>query len=78
MLNNLVIDKLKEVMKLQDIIKTDELYYKSRLEKTYNVGEISLSIVFLRDIHEGHLSLKDVDDKQSKFVNEIKNIYMKV
>ena len=30
LLNDWVIDKLKEIEKLQDIIKTDELYYKSR------------------------------------------------
>ena len=29
LLNDLIIDKLKEIIKLQDIIKTDELYYKS-------------------------------------------------
>ena len=29
-LNDLIINKLKEIIKLQDIIKTDDLYYKSR------------------------------------------------
>ena len=30
MLNNLIINKLKEIIKLKDITKTDELYYKSK------------------------------------------------
>ena len=30
MLNGLIIDELKEIIKLQDIIKTDELYSKSK------------------------------------------------
>ena len=30
-------------------------------------------LMFLRDIHEGHLSLEDADNKQSNLVNELKN-----
>ena len=30
MLNDLIINKLKEIIKLLGIIKTDELYYKSK------------------------------------------------
>ena len=37
---------LKEVVHLQDIIKTDELHYKSKRRKVYNFNEYSLSIVF--------------------------------
>ena len=33
-----------------------------------------MSIVFLRDIHEGHLSLKDADDGQRNFAAKIKNL----
>ena len=36
MLNGLIIDKSKEIINLRDIIKTDELYYKSRPGKTDN------------------------------------------
>ena len=59
---------------MQDIIKTDELYYKSKRRKIYNFSEYSLPIVFLRDIHEGYLSSKDADDEQSKFANKLNNI----
>ena len=51
---------------MEDVIKTDHLYHKSKNRKNYNLSKYSLPIVLLRDIHERHLSLKDVDDKQSK------------
>ena len=59
-MNDLILirDKLKEIVNLQDIVKTDNLSYKSKSKKVYNFSEYSLSI-FLRDIHEGRLSLKD-------------------
>ena len=59
MLNDLIINKFKEIIKLQEID---------------NFTEYSFSIVFLRDIHEGYLSLKDADNEQSKFANNLKNI----
>ena len=76
--NDLIIDKLKKIVKFQDIVKLDELYYKSKHTKTYKriytyFSEYSLPI-FLRDIHEKYLSLKDADDEQSKFANKLKNI----
>ena len=30
--------------------------------------------VFLRDLYEGHLSLKDADDKQSNFAAKLKDL----
>ena len=33
----------------------------------------SLPIAFLRNIHEGHLSIEKADNKQSDFANELKN-----
>ena len=56
---------------MQGIIKTDNLHYKS---KVYNFSEYPLPIVFLRDIHEGNLSLKDAIDEQSNFSVKIKNL----
>ena len=32
-----------------------------------------MTYCFLRDIHEGYLSLKDADNKQSKFATQLKN-----
>ena len=72
-LNDLIINKLKQIIKLQDIIKTGYLYYKSKSRKIYHFTEYSLPI-FLRDMHEGYLSLKDADDVQSKFANKLKSI----
>ena len=51
----------------------DNLNYKSKSGKTYNLNEYSLPIAFLRDIHEGYLSLEDADNKQSNFTTELKN-----
>ena len=69
MLQDLIIKKLKEFIKLQDIIKTDELYHKSKRREIYNFSEYSVSIVFLRNIHEGYLSLEDADN----FATELNN-----
>ena len=46
MLNDLIINKLKEIIKLQNIIKPDELYYKSKRREIKNFCEYSLSLVF--------------------------------
>ena len=73
-MNDLIINKLKETIKLQNIIKTDELYYNSKHRKVYNFSEYSLPIAFLRDIHEGYLSLKDADDEQRKFASKLKSV----
>ena len=48
---------------MQDIIKIDYLYYKWKLRKIYNLTEYFLPIVYLRDIHEGCLSLEDAGSK---------------
>ena len=53
LMNNLIRAKLREIVKLQDIIKNFDLNYKSKRGKTYNFGKYSLPIVFLRDIYEG-------------------------
>ena len=64
LMNDLICVKLKEIVKLQDIIKNDyqirfRCFDKSKRRKTYNFGKYSLPIVFLREIHEGYLSLED-------------------
>ena len=50
MLNDLIVYKFKKIVKLLDIIKTDDLYYKAKCRKIYNFTEYSLPIVFIRDI----------------------------
>ena len=66
-MNDLIRAKLKEIVNLQDIIKTDELNYKSKRRKVYNFSEYFLPIVLLIDIHEVYLILKYADDVQSNF-----------
>ena len=64
-MNDLIRDKIKTNVYFQDIIKTDNLCYKSKNRKVFNFSEYFLSYVSFRDIHEGHLLLKDTDDEQS-------------
>ena len=40
--------KLKEIVILQDIIKKDDLNYKSKRGKTYNFGKYSYQLFFKR------------------------------
>ena len=73
-MTDLIRAKLKEIVNLKDIIKTDKLNYKSKRKKVYNFSEFSLPIAFLRDMHEVYLSLEDPGDKQSNFAAKLKNI----
>ena len=41
--------------------------------KKFNFSKYSLPIVFVTDIHEGHLSVGGSNNKQSSFANELKN-----
>ena len=61
--NDLIRTKLKKL--LQGIIKNDDLNYKSKREKTYNFGKY-----FLRDIHEGYLSIKTLNQHQNQQQNQ--------
>ena len=58
--NNLIIDKLKEIMQSQNI-KLDDLECPTKRGK-HSFSKYSLPVVFLRDIHEGNLSLEDPDE----------------
>ena len=73
-MSDLIHEKLKKIVNLQDIIKTDELHYKSKRKKVYNFSEYSLPITFLRDIHEGYLSLEDGDEERNNFAAKLKNL----
>ena len=72
-MNDFICAKLKEIVELKDIIKIDDLNYKSKCGKAYNFSKYSLPIVFLRDIHERDLSIEKADNKQSNFANESNN-----
>ena len=74
LMNDLICFKLKEILKLQDIIKKDDLNYKSKPGKINNFSEYSLPIVFLRDIHNRYLSLKGTDDELTNLAVEFKNL----
>ena len=57
MLNDSIINKLREIIKLQDIIRTDDLYYKLKRRKTYNFSENFLPIVFSKMLMMNKVSL---------------------
>ena len=65
----MIINKLKEFIKLQDITNTDHVYYKWSPKKIIILVNILYQLFFKR-----YLSLKDADDEQIKFVNELKSI----
>ena len=44
-MNDLVLAKLKEIVNLLNIIRTDALHYKSKRRNVYNFKEYSLPIV---------------------------------
>ena len=46
LVDDLIRIKLKEIVKLQDIIKKDEINHKSKRGKAYNFGKYSLPIIF--------------------------------
>ena len=46
MINDLACANLKEIFNLQDIIKTDELHYKSKGRNVHSFNEYYLSFVF--------------------------------
>ena len=46
LVNNLVREKFLKIVNLQDIIKKDNLNYKSKCGKTYNFGKYSSPIAF--------------------------------
>ena len=46
LMNDLIRAKLKEIVELQDIIKKDDLNYKSKRRKTYSFSKYSLPISF--------------------------------
>ena len=48
LMNDFIRTKLKEMVKLQDIVKKDNLNYKSKRGKTYNFGKNLFPIVFNR------------------------------
>ena len=71
-MNDLIRAKLKEIIELQNIIKKDDLNYKSKRGRLIILVNFTV-YCFLRDVHEGHLSIERPDNKQSNFANELKN-----
>ena len=69
----MIIDKLKEIMQLQNNIKLDNVEYTAKKRNVIILAS-ALYLLFLGDIHEGHLSLKDADEKQIQLVKKLKDM----
>ena len=50
-MNDLIRAQLKEIVKFQDIIKKDNLNYKSKRRKAYNFGKYSLFSEFFSELY---------------------------
>ena len=68
MANNLICAKLREIVKLQNILPKNDLNYRSKRGKTYklmvNMVNVMVNIHYLllfKGIHEGYLSLENAD-----------------
>ena len=48
LMNDLIFDKFKKNVNLQEAIKTDELHYKSKRRKFYDFNKYSLPFVFFK------------------------------
>ena len=68
-MNDLILSKLKGSVEFQDIIKKDDLNYKSKHYQKFQ-SIFTTFCFFLRDIHKGHLSIEKANNKQSNFTNE--------
>ena len=64
----MIINKLKEINQLQNIVKSGQLYYKSKTKKHYIFSK------YLLHIHEGNLTLKNANGKQSNLANTLKSL----
>ena len=59
-LNELISNKLKKIIELQNSIELDKLNYKK-----YDFNKVPLSSIFLRDIYTNNLSIEIADNKHS-------------
>ena len=71
----MIIDTLKEISQLHNIVESAELGMKNF--KKYIFSKYYLPIVLLRDIHEENLTLNDADEEESMLVNIKVNINIK-
>ena len=68
-LNNLISNKLKKIIELQNSIELDKLNYKK-----YDFEKVSLPSKFLRDIYTKNLSIEDADNQQSDLYKRLNNL----
>ena len=68
-LNDLISNKLKEIIEVQNSIELDKINYKN-----YIFNKVSLSSIFLRDIYPNNLSVENSDDEQNDLFKMFGNL----
>ena len=71
---DLIIDRIEEIMQLQNNIKLDKLEYKSKRGKCFGFSDYSLPVNLLRDIQERNLSLEVGNKEQIQLANELRDV----
>ena len=57
-MNDLILDRLKEIKKLQSNFELNKVHYKPKSERN-NFSNIALPVMFLINIHTGVLSIEE-------------------
>ena len=63
-MTNLIKDRLREIIELQNSVAIYDLNYSSK-KKNYSLSNNSLPVVFLRDIYEKRLSKNNADKQDN-------------
>ena len=70
-MSNLFLGRLKEVKQLQNNVDSNELDYKIKSRMNYNFTEISLPIIWLRNIPTGVWIIEDANKERIKLFKEL-------
>ena len=63
-MNDLVRNRLKEILQLQDSIKLKKLNYIAKISERYVFSNVSLPIIFSRDIYTNVLSIENANNEK--------------
>ena len=72
-MTDFIIDRVKEVTKLQNSINLRKLGYKGKSAKIYNFFKLSLPVTFLKDICKNILSIENADKQQINILKKLSN-----
>ena len=61
----MILNRLKEIKKLQSNFQLNKVHYKLKSEKS-NLSNVALPVMFLIDIHTGVLSIEEESELSKK------------